>query len=189
MLRASRRRIRVNRLSRQSLLLATAFLRVDRSIHFFCPEPGYRSSYSQDQSAKVAAHWDKVTGVSKTTATLQVVVNPPLRRGIADSRQRLQVAARYSGRLRSLCSLAALSEARHCRTRAAGERQNFMGLFADRSHDHRFSRGHQGPFRHSELQHDSGVDVQDRQAGHLPGRSGPAGVGLHPGHRTPRSQL
>ena len=34
-----------------------------------------------DQSAKVAAHWDKVNGVSKTTATLQVVVNPPLRRG------------------------------------------------------------------------------------------------------------
>ena len=31
--------------------------------------------------ATLAAHWDKVTGVSKTTATLQVVVNPPLRRG------------------------------------------------------------------------------------------------------------
>ena len=33
--------------------------------------------------AKLTAHWDKVTGVSKTTATLQVVVNPPLRRGSA----------------------------------------------------------------------------------------------------------
>ena len=30
---------------------------------------------------KVTASWDKVTGVSKTTPTLQVVVNPPLRRG------------------------------------------------------------------------------------------------------------
>ena len=29
------------------------------------------------------AHWDKVDRVSKTTATLQVVVNPPLRRGSA----------------------------------------------------------------------------------------------------------
>ena len=33
------------------------------------------------QPAKFTAHWDKVTSVSKTTATLQVVVNPPLRRG------------------------------------------------------------------------------------------------------------
>jgi len=33
--------------------------------------------------ATLTAHWDKVTGVSKTTATLQVVVNPPLRRGSA----------------------------------------------------------------------------------------------------------
>ena len=40
-------------------------------------------SLAQDQPATVAAHWDKVTGVSKTTATLQVVVNPPLRRGSA----------------------------------------------------------------------------------------------------------
>ena len=40
-----------------------------------------QTSSAQDQSPKVAAHWDKVTGVSKTTASLQVVVNPPLRRG------------------------------------------------------------------------------------------------------------
>jgi hypothetical protein len=30
---------------------------------------------------KVTASWDKVTRVSQTTPTLQVVVNPPLRRG------------------------------------------------------------------------------------------------------------
>ncbi len=36
---------------------------------------------AQDQPAKVAARWDKVISTSKTTATLQVVVNPPLRRG------------------------------------------------------------------------------------------------------------
>src|SRR5258707_4291637 len=40
-----------------------------------------QNSSASDQSAKVAAHWDKVISVSKTTATLQVVVNPPLRRG------------------------------------------------------------------------------------------------------------
>jgi len=36
-----------------------------------------------EQPLKVTASWDKVTGVSKTTPTLQVVVNPPLRRGTA----------------------------------------------------------------------------------------------------------
>ena len=36
---------------------------------------------SKEQPANLAAHWDKFTSVSKTTATLQVVVNPPLRRG------------------------------------------------------------------------------------------------------------
>ncbi|MGH9401908.1 MAG: hypothetical protein ACRD2P_07370 [Terriglobia bacterium] len=34
-------------------------------------------------SARVTVNWDKVTGASKTTPTLQVVVNPPLRRGSA----------------------------------------------------------------------------------------------------------
>jgi hypothetical protein len=32
-------------------------------------------------ASKLSVHWDKVIRVSKTTATLQVVVNPPLRRG------------------------------------------------------------------------------------------------------------
>ena len=35
---------------------------------------------AQDQPPKVTVTWDKVTRVSKTTPTLQVVVNPPLRR-------------------------------------------------------------------------------------------------------------
>jgi len=38
-------------------------------------------SVAQDQPSKVTVHWDKVIRVSQTTATLQVVVNPPLRRG------------------------------------------------------------------------------------------------------------
>jgi hypothetical protein len=39
------------------------------------------SSAAQNQSSSVTVHWDKVIRVSQTTATLQVVVNPPLRRG------------------------------------------------------------------------------------------------------------
>src|SRR5580704_778601 len=48
----------------------------------FAASPSFSQDQpAADQPAKVAVHWDKVTGVSKTTATLQVVVNPPLRRG------------------------------------------------------------------------------------------------------------
>ena len=36
-----------------------------------------------EPDGKVTVNWDKITRVSKTTATLQVVVNPPLRRGTA----------------------------------------------------------------------------------------------------------
>ena len=38
-------------------------------------------SPAADPSARVIATWDKVLRVSQTTPTLQVVVNPPLRRG------------------------------------------------------------------------------------------------------------
>jgi len=40
-------------------------------------------SPAQTQSAKMTINWDKVVRISQTTPTLQVVVNPPLRRGTA----------------------------------------------------------------------------------------------------------
>ena len=40
-------------------------------------------AFAQDSPANLTVRWDKVTRVSKTTPTLQVVVNPPLRRGTA----------------------------------------------------------------------------------------------------------
>ncbi len=42
---------------------------------------GVYSTAAQDHPLKITVHWDKVTRVSQTTPTLQVVVNPPLRRG------------------------------------------------------------------------------------------------------------
>ena len=36
-----------------------------------------KPSSAQDQAPKVTVQWDKVTRVSQTTPTLQVVVNPP----------------------------------------------------------------------------------------------------------------
>ena len=42
---------------------------------------GSWASAAQDQTAKLTVHWDKVIRTSQTTPTLQVVVNPPLRRG------------------------------------------------------------------------------------------------------------
>src|SRR6201982_568785 len=35
----------------------------------------------QEQPLRLDVHWDKVVRVSQTTPTIQVVVNPPLRRG------------------------------------------------------------------------------------------------------------
>jgi hypothetical protein len=42
-----------------------------------------RPAAAADGVGKVTVSWDKVTRVSQTTPTLQVVVNPPLRRGTA----------------------------------------------------------------------------------------------------------
>jgi len=42
---------------------------------------GTGSAVTQDQLVTVSAHWDKMIRVSETSPTLQVVVNPPLRRG------------------------------------------------------------------------------------------------------------
>src|SRR5258706_8407047 len=38
-------------------------------------------SLAQDAPVQIAVHWDKIVQESRTTPTLQVVVNPPLRRG------------------------------------------------------------------------------------------------------------
>lgn len=42
---------------------------------------GAAASAAQDPPVKVVAHWDKVIRTTKTSPTLQVVVNPPLQRG------------------------------------------------------------------------------------------------------------
>ncbi len=42
-----------------------------------------RFSSAQDAPVQFAVHWDKIVQESRTTPTLQVVVNPPLRRGTA----------------------------------------------------------------------------------------------------------
>jgi len=39
-------------------------------------------SLAQNAPVQIAVHWDKIVRESRTTPTLQVVVNPPLRRGI-----------------------------------------------------------------------------------------------------------
>ena len=38
-------------------------------------------SMAMGQSPSLSIHWDKVTAVSRSVPTLQVVVNPPLRPG------------------------------------------------------------------------------------------------------------
>src|SRR5262245_62761400 len=49
------------------------------AVWLFCA-PGLGA---QDSASQVVVQWSAVRSVSKTTPTLQVVVNPPLRRGTA----------------------------------------------------------------------------------------------------------
>ncbi len=50
---------------------------------FFCAFVSLTAATPRDTAAKVTIDWNQVLRVSKTTATLQVVVNPPLRPGSA----------------------------------------------------------------------------------------------------------
>jgi len=62
-------------------------MRLGRSFRFGCAAIFMTvlsgSSRAQDAPLPFVIHWDKVEMTSKTTPTLQVVVNPPLRRGTA----------------------------------------------------------------------------------------------------------
>jgi hypothetical protein len=68
----------MNRPYRQALLLTTLFCVVAATTSW---AQNQQTDKENIQPAKAVAHWDKVAAISKTTATLQVVVNPPLRRG------------------------------------------------------------------------------------------------------------
>src|SRR5260370_37547226 len=48
-----------------------------------CTLAAARFSSAQDAPVQFAVHWDKIVQESRTTPTLQVDVNPPLRRGTA----------------------------------------------------------------------------------------------------------
>jgi len=92
---------------------------------------------AQTASPNISVQWEHVLRVSNTTPTLQVVVNPPLRRGSAIHDRAFQA-------LRDL---------------SAGARQNVLGFFLARSTYRRFSGRHEGAFRGAEFQHHSAVDV------------------------------
>src|SRR5579859_3517215 len=65
--------------------LAEDFMKPSNLVRFFlsiaCVLMASSIVPAQESSAQYVVHWDKVTGESKATPTLQVVVNPPLRRG------------------------------------------------------------------------------------------------------------
>jgi hypothetical protein len=51
-----------------------------------CSRNGTTPNAAAPEKATIQINWDKVVMVSKTTPTLQVVVNPPPAPGIEDSR-------------------------------------------------------------------------------------------------------
>ena len=105
---------------------------------------------AQDAPNKVTASWDQVNQrLERRLATLQVVVNPPLRRGTRRSTtapSRTSSATSGADYVRFVPWLPYPAP----RRRGAGgarEREDIVGFLADRPHDHRLSGGHQGPSR------------------------------------------
>ena len=106
-------------------------------------------------------HWDKVTLVSKTTPTLQVVVNPPLRPG-----QPLGVAAYKALKELGADYVRYVPWLPYPRLAVAElepptPAKNIVGFLPHRSHDQRFSRGDRRPLDDYQLQHHSAVALQE----------------------------
>ena len=120
------------------------------------------------QALQLSVQWDKTTVVSKSTPTLQVVVNPPLRPGqplsAASYKAVKELGADYVRYVPWLpypkLAVAELEPP----TRA----EDLLGLQPHRSHDQGLSGRHRRPPDGDELQHHPGVAVQDRQAGAYP---------------------
>ena len=94
------------------------------------------------QAPQITIHWDKITVVSKSTPTLQVVVNPPLRPGqplsAASYKAVKELGAdyvRYVPWLPYPKLAVAELEAAHCA-------EDQLGLQPHRSHDQGFSCRH-----------------------------------------------
>jgi hypothetical protein len=90
-----------------------------------------RPSVAQGLVIKFAINWDKVVRTSQTTPTLQVVVNPPLRRGTPVHDNAFPSLHDLGGRLCPLGAVAALSEARRCGTGAPQGGQDVLGFHRD----------------------------------------------------------
>src|ERR1035437_9726269 len=82
-----------------------------------------------DSAVKITVNWIAERKPMKSTPTLQVVVNPLLRRGAT-----IHDKPESSGcRLRSLCAVASVSASCRGGVGAADQRQDIVGLHADRS--------------------------------------------------------
>jgi len=106
---------------------------------------------------------DKVVRESRTTATLQVVVNPPLRPGSKIHDRTYEELRKLGADYVRYRPLAALSEARRGRARAARRGQNELGFY--RSIDPMtidFLNATAPAPGDPQLQHHPAVDVQDR---------------------------
>ena len=143
---------------------------------------GIATALPAQQALQMTVHWDKITAASKSTPTLQVVVNPPLRPGQPLGSCFLS-GSEGSGRgLCALCAVAALSAAGCGRVGTAHAPKNQLGFYPYRSYDQGFSCRNRRSFDGDELQHYSYLALQDGETGHLSRRSQQGGLGLYAGH-------
>ena len=119
---------------------------------------------AQGQQVTVKPLWDRVVSVSKTTATLQVVVNPPLERGTPVHGNTFQALNQLDADYVRYVPWLPYPKLGVAELDPPTEWQDFLGLLADRSHDGGLHGRHAGAFRHYQLQHHSAMDVQDRRS-------------------------
>ena len=128
--------------------------------------------------AKITVHWDKVFRVSQTTPTLQVVVNPPLQRGTPV----------HDNAFKSLHDLGAdyvryvpwlpYPKLGVAELEPPEDGKTYWDFSAIDPMTIDFLNATKGHSVHSQLQHDSTVDVQDGQTGNLSRRPEPGHLDL-----------
>jgi len=101
------------------------------------------------QQPGITVRWGEVIRVSKATPTLQVVVNPPLRRGTKIHDRVFQLYRTLDVTM-SATSLAAVSQAGRGGTRTTPRRETFW-ISRSLTHDRRLYECHPGALRHLEF--------------------------------------
>ncbi len=125
------------------------------------------AALNAQQALQVDIHWDKVTAVSKSTPTLQVVVNPPLRPGEPLGKAAYKAVKDLGADYVRYVPWLPYPRLAVAELEPPTPQKTILGLQPHRSHDEGFSGRDRRPSRDHQLQHHSCMALQDRKARYL----------------------